>query len=211
MLRLLALFFLLVPARAGALELRVPDAALCWPAAECTAAELESGFRRSVAQLAVAVAVECRRGDLECGRRVVSVVLTRRAAASRDGIEISIREILGTRRQFSGLEGSALLRRPLELSERTEEFREVAAAGINGELEGMPHSTHYARCETMPKTAWGRAAMRHQRIEKTTDGHCWVQAVLPFPLPPIAWQKLESLAVSPLRGGLNLKNDTAFL
>jgi hypothetical protein len=183
---LLAILALFCASQAAVAQtLRVPDEVLAIGFSGTDGGR--RGFRESVEALAVTLAVEVRRGDWESAERVATVVLWRRLLASTVNNPVTIMQIIKTPRQFSGLESSPLMRDPVGLAIRIAEFRGIAAAAINGELDGKyPPMTHYARCETFKTTRWGRAALKYHRIDITADGHCWIRGALPFRLPRAA-------------------------
>jgi hypothetical protein len=165
-------------------SLRVPDAALAFGQGGGGDA-VDRGFSDAVGAMAVTMAVECYKHDGTCGKYVGLVIAERRWQASDTaGIEFTVREIVETRAQFTGIESSPLLRDPVELTIRTDFFRPIAAAIINGELDGKyPPMTHYARLEVLPKKSWGRAALKRGGIIALPDGHGFVPGNLPFVLP----------------------------
>lgn len=180
---LLALLFCSCAASAAP-SLRVPDAALAFGQGGGAGA-VDRGFTEAVESIAATLAVECNKGDSTCAEYVTAVILWRRYLASDTaGEEVSVRRIVETPKQFSGLKLSPLLRKPVELAIRMAFFRPIAAAAINGELDGKyPPMTHYAREEAMPKTAWGMAALKKRKLIYLPDGHVVVEGPLPFRLP----------------------------
>ncbi len=165
-------------------SLRVPDAALAFGQGGGAGA-VGRGFTEAVEAMAATLAVECNKGDSTCAEYVTAVILWRRYIASDTADEeISVRRIVETPKQFSGLKLSPLLRNPVELAVRMAFFRPIAAAAINGGLDGKyPPMTHYARKEAMPKTAWGMAALKKEKLIHLPDGHVVVEGPIPFRLP----------------------------
>lgn len=180
---LLALLF--CPCAASAYpSLRVSDAALALGQGGGAGA-VDRGFTEAVESIAATLAVECNKGDAVCAEHVAAVILWRRYFASDTaGEEISVRRIVETPKQFSGLKLSPLLRNPVELAVRMAFFRPIAASAINGGLDGKyPPMTHYARKEAMTKTVWGRAALKKEKLIHLPDGHVVVEGPVPFRLP----------------------------
>ena len=183
-MKLLALLILtfasVVPA--AATSMRVPDSSLIVGHTGDDA--VKKGFNEAVNALAVTIAVECYPEDLECAGYVAATILYRRIQASTERVQITVKEIVETPKQFSGLKYSPLLKDPVKLSIGTDYFKEIAAAAINGKLDGKyPVITHYARKEALKRTAWGRAAIEAGGIIYTPDGHGFVPGNLPFVLP----------------------------
>lgn len=171
-------------AASAAPTLRVPDAALAYGQGDDNGA-VSRGFTEAVESIAVTLAVECYKGDAVCAKYVAAVILERRWQGSDTaGIQLTVKEIVETHAQFSGLESSKLLRNPVELAVRMAFFRPIAAAAVNGDLDGeFPPMTNYARKESLRKTKWGRAALKKGNIIYLPDGHGFVPGNLPFVLP----------------------------
>lgn len=189
---------LLCPCAASAApSLRVPDAALAFGQGGGAGA-VDRGFTEAMESIAATLAVECNKGDAVCAEHVAAVILGRRWQASDTaGVEFTVREIVETPAQFSGIWSSPLLRNPIELAVRMAFFRPIAAAAINGELDGkMPFMAHYARKEALPKKPWGRAAIRKGGVIYLPDGHGFVPGLLPFRLPARAGKASKRLSWS---------------
>lgn len=175
----------LTPCAASAYpSIAVTDAALAYGQGGGAGAA-DRGFVEAVEAIAATLAVECYKNDKICAEYVSNVILWRRLLASDSaGVEFSVRQIVETPMQFSGLKLSPLLRDPVEMAVRMAFFRPIAADAINGGLDGKyPPMTHYARKEAMPKTAWGRAALKKEKLIYLRDGHVFVVGSLPFRLP----------------------------
>jgi hypothetical protein len=190
------LFILFAPCAASAYpSLAVTNAALAYGQGGGEDAA-DRGFVEAVEAMAATLAVECYKNDEICAEYVSNVILWRRLLASDTaGVEFSVRQIVETPKQFSGLKLSPLLRDPVEMAVRMAFFRPIAADAINGGLDGKyPSMTHYARREAMPKTAWGRAALKKEKLIHSRDGHVFVVGPLPFRLPKgaVAANKLLS-------------------
>ena len=189
---------LLCPCAASAApSLRVPDAALAYGQGGGDGA-VDRGFVEATESMALTLAVECNKGDAVCARYVAAVILGRRWQASDTAAtEFTVREIVETPEQFSGIWSSPLLREPVELAVRMAFFRPIAAAAINGEQDGKtPLTTHYARKEALPKKPWGRAALKKGGIIYLSDGHGFVPGLLPFRLPARAKKANKRLSWS---------------
>jgi hypothetical protein len=161
-------------------SLRVPDAAFIGEYGD-----VDLGFTGDTKAMAATLAVECNKGDKICAEHVANVILWRRLLASNSaGVEYSVRAIVKTPAQFTGIWSSPLLRDPIELAIRMAFFEPIAASAINGGLDGkLGPSTHYAQHWAIGKTAWGRAALKKEKLKRLPDGHIFVVGPLPFRLP----------------------------
>lgn len=161
-------------------SLRVPDAAFI-----DEYGDVDVGFASDTEAMAVTLAVECNKGDKVCAEHVANVILWRRLLASNSaGVEYSVRAIVKTPAQFTGIWSSPLLRDPVELAVRMAFFRPIAVSAINGGLDDKyPPMTHYAQHWAIGKTVWGRAALKKEKLKRLQDGHIFVVGPLPFRLP----------------------------
>lgn len=161
-------------------SLRVPDAAFIGEYGD-----VDAGFTSDTEAMAATLAVECSKRDKVCAEHVANVILWRRLLASNSaGVEYSVRAIVKTPAQFTGIWSSPLLRDPVELAIRMAFFRPIAASAINGGLDGkLVPTTHYALLWAMKKTVWGRIALKKEKLIYLQDGHIFVVGPLPFRLP----------------------------